>query len=362
MDIAGGQCDISNAKLDEVHCNHWCYSTPNCKAYVTGGAGTCWLKSCDTPVAAASDRHGYTLTGPHPQPPAPAGNATSPLEQLSVEVLPTRSVRATTNPPPPYTHACVLTEGINLTPPLSRQHDLRVPAPGRTSPHRDLPLYHVHRRLRAPLAPRLLRPARRGGTRRRAALRAAVPGRVGGARAQPRGAAARLEGVGDGRRPRAACGGGGRVCGWVGSRRLAGYRRCHDRLRERRRGAARRPDRRLRTEGPRQQGRPLQHRLGVSAHGRRRGRRQRRPRRRKRERVTPVLPLQWCAADHSRHAQAACWLRRPRRPRHHQGPRGGVQYGLAHGASCRDTAVLWLWRRDTTCLWPICVHTARAHR
>jgi hypothetical protein len=116
MDIAGGQCDISNAKLDEVHCNHWCYSTPNCKAYVTGGAGSCWLKSCDTPVAAASDRHGYTLTGPHPQPPAPAGNATTPLEQLSVEVLPTRSVRATTNSPPPYTHACVLTEGINLTP------------------------------------------------------------------------------------------------------------------------------------------------------------------------------------------------------------------------------------------------------
>jgi len=87
-DISPSRCDIANfGGIDESLCNQKCYSNPDCVAYVMSAADhKCYLKSCAAPVAAATGKDGYVITGQHPT----CESAT--VTQQAVTVHPTRTV------------------------------------------------------------------------------------------------------------------------------------------------------------------------------------------------------------------------------------------------------------------------------
>ena len=92
--ICPGSGDISNFAAESADdCNEACYGTAGCTAYVLNTAGTCYLKSCTTPVVEDPGSTLGILTGARPPaPPAPPLCAAEALEQLSVVVRPTETV------------------------------------------------------------------------------------------------------------------------------------------------------------------------------------------------------------------------------------------------------------------------------
>lgn len=92
--VAPGECDIvSYGNMDDVTCNELCYGKAACKAFVLGTSkrSRCWLKSCSEPLQPDKGSRGFVLTGEHPPPP-PSSCDFPAMEQLSVAVLPTRTV------------------------------------------------------------------------------------------------------------------------------------------------------------------------------------------------------------------------------------------------------------------------------